>query len=496
MAKSTPTRGKVSEIRDPDQTSDPNSETATALMEPPEAVTGETPATPFDEAEPLVRKPKPTPKAVTFFDRVAGIPLADWQTRAKIRVYRLAPIINRLAGSENKYITIYREPISEEKIKIDHGSGRYRLYLSYKEAGARNERELDMIEFDILDPKFPPNVPAGDWIEDSRNKEWQWARQPGMPAAPPPPPPPPPTGVGELVNVLKVAGDMRRELREEMRPEAPAAPAAPPAPASNPLTDGLAVAQSLLQMRADNPMVDVMRDELKAMREELKEERAEGRRLQEEIRKGQAVQQTAATPKTLLEQVKELASIRAELKGLFGGGGDSEGAPVRPGKLGWLDFSREVLPEIMNSKILNALADRIGAGPAPLPNINPAQQTNGTAPADETLRFVQLVVTPAMLQHYEREQNGGDFAAWIFDGHPDKLAELQAYGEERIFNLYKQHSPRPDWQTLTERGEPAFAKFIREFCSWKPEPEEEPAPVTSGIIDLDPEPEDKEETGS
>ncbi len=42
---------------------------------------------------------------------------------------------------------------------------------------------------------------------------------------------------------------------------------------------------------------------------------------------------------------------------------------------------------------------------------------------------------------------------------------------------------------VTSRGEPAFALFIHQFCTWKPEPDDEdsqgrPA-AASGIIDLD-----------
>ena len=109
---------------------------------------------------------------------------ADWGTRAKIKVYRLEPIIDRLRGSENKYITIYAEPITEEKLKIDQGSGRYRLYFNYKEP-AGLDKEVDSIELDVMDMNFPPKVPAGEWVDDARNKKWAWARPAGAPGGPP-----------------------------------------------------------------------------------------------------------------------------------------------------------------------------------------------------------------------------------------------------------------------------------------------------------------------
>ncbi len=184
---------------------------------------------------------------------------------------------------------------------------------------------------------------------------------------------------------------------------------------------------------------------------------------------------------------------------VFGAPADAA-ATVRPGKFGWLDFAREVIPEVVNSPILNSLANRIAAGTpaAPLPN-PAAPATNGTAPnTADTMTFVQAVVTPAMLEYFRTGNDGGTFAAWIADGYPARLAELQSFGEQRIFELYKTHSPRGDWAVLTSRGEQAFAQFIHEFCGWKPEPEEgeEPAApiVVNGIIDLDQD--DKEEKGA
>ena len=90
----------------------------TAVQDPPETDRS-TPTAP-----PLKAKRDTVPKQDTFFGRIARVQKDDWGTRAKIKAYRLEPIIDRLRGSENKYITIYHEPITEEKMKIDHGSGR------------------------------------------------------------------------------------------------------------------------------------------------------------------------------------------------------------------------------------------------------------------------------------------------------------------------------------------------------------------------------------
>ena len=151
----------------------------TPVEEPPEPTPTPTPPTPQAKS-----KRDPVPKQATFFERIARVARADWGTRAKIKVYRLEPIIDRLRGSENKYITIYAEPITEEKLKIDQGSGRYRLYFNYKEP-AGLDKEVDSIELDVMDMNFPPKVPAGEWVDDARNKKWAWARPAGAPGGPP-----------------------------------------------------------------------------------------------------------------------------------------------------------------------------------------------------------------------------------------------------------------------------------------------------------------------
>ena len=125
-------------------------------------------------------RPELKNKSLTFFQRLAKIPKEDWGTRAKLRIYRIEPIIDRLRGSQTKYITIYEEPINEEKIKVDHGSGRYRIYLNFKQPSQEDQAKSIPWRLDILDLNFPPKVPAGDWVDDARNKKWAWAAPKGV----------------------------------------------------------------------------------------------------------------------------------------------------------------------------------------------------------------------------------------------------------------------------------------------------------------------------
>ncbi len=145
-----------------------------------EVETAQTPPTSGKKRpEKPTRAEKPTrgqPKVLTFFERVGEIPKADWGTRASIKLYRLEPVINRLATSDNKYIGVYAEPVNEERVKVDYGSGKYRLYLNYKLPAQAEGKELDSVEFDIMDMHYPPKIPLGEWIDTPKNKDWAWAK--------------------------------------------------------------------------------------------------------------------------------------------------------------------------------------------------------------------------------------------------------------------------------------------------------------------------------
>ena len=486
MAKSTRKGGNISPIRN--QTTDEGG-TATAVMEPDTPFDQSPPPEPEAHLEPPRRGRPPVnktqvPRAITFFQRLGAIAPEDWGTRAKVRVYRLAPIIDRLRGSDTKFICMYEEIVNEERIKHDWGSGRYRLYLNFK-LPQQGEKELDSVEIDIMDMKYPPNVPPGEWVEDPRNKQWAWAKG-TFPAAAPAAAAPGPA-VSDPLAAFDTFMSIQDRVQERMTPAAVAAPPAPPAPA-----DPFDTAKKIMDMRTNDPMISLLLARMEAQDKAAESARQREYDLQKELRQSQTVQQQAAAPKSLVEQMEELAKIKGTIQTLFGGGAAAEGT-VRPGKFGWLDFAREVVPEVMNSKILNALADKMTTSPiTTVYPINPATAPNGNgngAKPEDLLSFVQHVITPPLLEYFRTETDGTAFATWVYDGFPDRLAEIQAIGEQRIFELYKSHAPREDWAMLTSRGEQAFAVFVHEFCAFKPPAEEEedekPGAAASGIIDLD-----------
>src|ERR1017187_7874042 len=120
---------------------------------------GDSPDTPPipGETEPVIpAAPAPTGRirkdGAPFFDSLRKIALGDWGSRYYLYLYRLEPVIDRLRSGETKYVMRYSEPVDEQKLMIEHGSGRYRLNLvGLKPAtGANDGTEIGRYECDIL----------------------------------------------------------------------------------------------------------------------------------------------------------------------------------------------------------------------------------------------------------------------------------------------------------------------------------------------------------
>src|ERR1035441_615342 len=87
-----------------------------------------------EEPEPVTAAaPLPTGRirkdGATFFENLRKIALSDWGSRYYLYLYRLEPVIDRLRSGETKYVMRYSEPVDEQKLMLEHGSGRYRLNL-------------------------------------------------------------------------------------------------------------------------------------------------------------------------------------------------------------------------------------------------------------------------------------------------------------------------------------------------------------------------------
>jgi hypothetical protein len=437
------------------------------------------------------RQRDPIPRTMTFLDRIARIDRADWGTRAKLKLYRLEPMIDRLRGSPVKYITMYEEPVGEERIKADHGSGRYQLRLYFK-APAGEEKEMDVLEFDILDLAYPPKINRGEWVEDPRNakyafikKQWEAEDKAAAELAARP------TGSA----VIRETVDTAKALKELFAPEAPAASA----PAGNSVLDTLAIIKGVREMNPPTPpatndtllntVVALMTKQLETQASELKELRAE-------MRKPAAETGGLGSVKSILGELKEfLPAIRE----VFPGAGEAIAGAVAPrSKMnGWQEFFQPILPTLGGAlqPLVAVLAQRFvapnGWGAQPAAPAGGATQLNGARPPAPAgpptiIDFLEMV-SPAMLNHFgewlesgSSDWNGAGFADWIDNGYGERWKGIDwhgqaiAYGADAILLVYKTNVP-DIWNRILGPSEPKFREFLRDFLAWQ-----RPAPVPAG----------------
>jgi hypothetical protein len=415
-----------------------------------------------------------------FFRRVAAVNRDDWGTRYKIKVYRLAPIIDRLRGSENKYICIYEEPITEEKIKHDHGSGRYRLYLSCKSPANKEEKEVDRIEFDILDMNFPPKVPPGEWVEDSRNKPWAWAK-PKMPgeeiaaAA---------TASGNMLEAVQVLGDLQDRAEERARDRIEAGRPQSWDPAAQ-LTAVANVARDMataLKATPENPIPAFISEQMSAMRTELADARRRTDALMDRLLdNAKAPQQQNGPLSTIKELVSGIKDLLPEIKGLFPQTDEAIAGRVARSHMGsWQEFFQPVLPGLVSAfaPILPVIAQKLaGNGPQmPAQNMPRSLPSPGMvqAPAGQQ---PEPNLDAMLLNALGNERTGADFADSILTLYgPLLYRQVCSLGEAGMLAMLQQ---RPVWAQLGAL-QSKMPQFIHEFVTYGeeggPDEEQEAAP--------------------
>jgi hypothetical protein len=122
------------------------------------------------------QRESPPEERQSFFEHTSGLSEVEWE-RHLLYVYQWAPIVDLTkGGTERKYRKIYTRHMSEEDIKRDVGSGTYELKLNKIDADSRKEKTDRKLVVSILDYDFPPNLPPGQWLDDPRNSDWQWAK--------------------------------------------------------------------------------------------------------------------------------------------------------------------------------------------------------------------------------------------------------------------------------------------------------------------------------
>jgi len=211
-----------------------------------------------------------------FWLQISNYSLDEWN-HLTAYLYRVAPRIDRKSNGKPINLGAYSIPFTREDIMKEHGSGVYRIDLCALEPAGSKSHRIAREVFTIINPKFPPVVPVGDWVDDRINDMWKWGipgaqtqmngnYPPGFdmdkmynkafefaeklapkptdntgqnelliklidvatkqPTPPPPPPPPDTSGIDRLLNMLLEDRKADRERLDRMqeRLNAPVAP--------------------------------------------------------------------------------------------------------------------------------------------------------------------------------------------------------------------------------------------------------------------------------
>ena len=403
-----------------------------------------------------------------FFVTVKKIPPSAWtDDKALIKVYRREPTIDRIASGKAKHIQEYHEPIeSEERIKSDHGSGKYLLFLQFQGAKDEGLREVERADIDILDMNFPPKVPEGEWLDEPKNAGWRWAfpnhgKQEQRASA-----------TSELVQAMEAVSEIQDRAIERAKPAEPEKREStldiikgvkemmtPPAPAT------------------ENKILDTV---LALMMKQVDSAAADNKELRKEIADMRAKPATENKGfwDALPENVNKLKAVIPEIKNLFGNAAEGVGLAVggRSRMSGWQEMLQPVMPEIAKAlaPALPALVLRIFA---PIPPGVPAIAANPAAPqapqqAHQALDQMLTTITPAVINYLnvdaDGDELGEEFASWVREGYgPQAQMFARQVGAAGLIEWYRKS---PYWVTL-QPVELKLQAFIQAFLAWEPEPE-------------------------
>src|ERR1017187_2299816 len=453
---------------------------------PPESPGVTTSAPRFKAGRPPngARRP-PEARQPQFFEKVASVPKEDWGARAFMYVYVDEPCCNPKTFGESRYLLKSSVPILDlEGLKQDYGSFKGWMSLNLRKTGKAAPDEVNRLSFEIYDPKNPPKIPRGAWANDARNKRWLDLL--------PPEPPPASAAASSLLEGARFYKDIREELKEEMAPTEPTqtrtsevletmkaakdlfGPAAATGTAAkDPLEIAVALATTMMQMKADNPVIDMYRDELKALREEMKEERAASR--------------LAAPPvaaKSFLDQALELAQNADKLeplKKMLGfGGGEVTGRAART-------TGMDILNNLVSGPAGTMLAQGLGTLLVNLPRMfTPAEGTPGQGqpppqpivlpppgapptqmpetPEQKLQRIGMTVTEPMLYEFFLRGATGDVWADRMNDLWPNDFAFVKGIGPDVLVNHYRQTRA---WMLIAPK-ETEFKQFMAEFCTFDP----------------------------
>ena len=433
------------------------------------------------EPEPTKRRPgrpsKTDPPVLRsgIIERINN--LTSWDG-TRVYCYRWEPFTDRKAGGKQSVmVKRYDGPFDEQDVLEDPGlgSGVYEFVVNRTDPQTRQRKIIDSGVVRLLNMKYPPRIPQKEWVDDERNKDWEWARNlcdkteaPGAvkiaPAADP---------MLELyreqsraqMDMLNRQQERMDRMQEEMRNKKDPAeqsvltillqkvlekPAPPPPPPADPVRDML--------------MTYLMK-QLEAKSEPVKQ----------------------VDPEEALERALKLNEKIDAL-----GGGKNSG---RSRKTGWQELIADVAPSaaqvltpFMQMLVVGMNRQQQQAGMPPLqlqqpsqpgqPELTEVQQQQpgpgvGPRPVEHRKQPTVEGFADKVLELLKQGADGYALGDWYVDEFGiDEMNDVREQGKPQILKDLRS-CPNP-WRFIAVYEESgALDKFLREFVTWEPSPEPE-----------------------
>lgn len=414
--------------------------------------------------EPGIAPDSPERPPETLLQQIQQLSPDEWQGK-KVYLYRVWPIIDK--KGDDHFLAKLCEPIDEDYVLKNWGSGRYHLRLN----GARGEA-LASQTVAIHNPDYPPRVDPLEVVEsEPRNKVYFEVWGPRAAKTEPTAAPADSAALQELSKLASKVLDQKTGASAQQ-------------------TNGISEATTTLLLGMSKG------------RDELAEKLAQHtgapapavdplltlKSAAELLRTLQPQPVPAPAPPDLLSQIDKLTALFEKLKPIFAPEAlETVPQPSAHTKMaGWQEFLQPVLPEIMKSvaplfqglgQIMVMRAGQNGP-PQNMPPGGPsgAQPAAAQPPQDRFVRLLFTIVDPA-LQFIEDGASGADFAAFIYDGWGEgPLMAARKAGVEVLIAFY--HGQPELWPRIAQ-VEMQFRQLLQDVIAW-PIPDEEQTGEPSG----------------
>lgn len=409
---------------------------------------------------------------------------ARWKAGMYAYIYRTQPYTNKLlGGTRHVHVRRYDEPFDADDLMNYAGSGAYMLMLTEPQPDGKTKRVFQG-DIKLLDYNRPPKLPPGEWIDDPRNKEWEWAKEFIFPKKEEPAPKNDPL-VEILRDELRAAREESRLARADANKKDPGEqsllaallnrvmqPAPPPPPPPDPMANIAAIIQIAKALQPAPPPPPAP-SPFEAIAMELVKGKITG------------------TEKSDFEKF-------LEFKEKF----DAAAPAERRGKKDGWDHAVEMVEALQLGPALAPIAQIIAmkmmqappqpgqqqhAPPPPqhAPQMpppgtpEPQQQAPPNAPRPQAVPDQPSVpvFAKAVLEHLQKDWSGLDLGDWYLKRYGMKeFEDIRKQGKDEVLTLLKSvpesFAPLESFHTAGK-----LEPMIEEFLDWEPEPQQPAAPT-------------------